>query len=165
FQKYFGLTVTGKADLKTLLKVEETANTPFQKGKRHKNTTTLKRNLNKLGFSGITVTTLYGSYTEKKVKEFQKYYGLRVNGLADTVTMKKVDDIINSSLQKGKRNSQTTTIKKKLNHIGFGGITVTTLYGSFTEKRVKDFQRYYDLKVNGIADDKTLSKINEVYNS
>src|SRR5699024_2739997 len=79
FQKYFGLTVTGKADLKTLLKVEETANTPFQKGKRHKNTTTLKRNLNKLGFSGITVTTLYGSYTEKKVKEFQKYYGLRVN--------------------------------------------------------------------------------------
>src|SRR5690606_29635985 len=38
--------------------------------------------------------------------------------------------------ERGDRHQDIVEIKKKLNRIGFGGISETTLYGSFTEKRV-----------------------------
>lgn len=49
-------------------------------------------------------------------------------------------------------------MKEKLNQIGFGNIKVTSYYGDFTVKKVKDFQRYYGLTVTGKADVKTLEK-------
>src|SRR5699024_4489907 len=152
-------------DLKTLLRADEAANTSFQKGKSHKNTAKLKRNLNKLGFKGITVTSFFGDYTEKKVKQLQKYYGLKATGIADPVTMKKVDDLIKSPFQKVKRNKKTSSIKKKLNRIGFGKISVTTLFGSFTDKKVREFQSFYDLIENGIIDDPTSNHIDTIFNS
>ncbi len=165
FQAYYGLKATGKADLATLDKLDEVSDTPFQKGKRHKDTKDLKRKLNKIGFGKIQVTTLYGSYTEKRVKDFQRYYGLKVTGIADSRTIAKIDEVYNSPFQKGKRHNDTKELKLKLNKIGFGKIQVTTLYGSYTEKRVKDFQRYYGLKVTGTADSRTRAKIDEIYNS
>ncbi len=95
----------------------------------------MKRNLNKLGFGNIQVTTLYGSYTEKRVKDFQRHYGLIVNGIADSRTFAKIDDILNSPFQKGKRHADTIKLKEKLNSIGYGHIKVTSYYGSYTEKK------------------------------
>src|SRR5699024_1808497 len=140
FQRYYGLKVNGIADDQTLAKLNEVYNSPLQLGKTHKDTTTLKRNLNRLGFKGITVTSYFGDYTEKKLKDFQKYYGLKANGIADAVTLKKVDDLVNSPFQQGKRHKDTPTFKKKLNRIGFGNISVTTLFGSFTDKKVRELQ-------------------------
>lgn len=42
---------------------------------------------------------------------------------------------------------------------------VTSYFGDFTEKRVKQFQRDYNLKPHGIIDGKTLNKINDIYDS
>ena len=165
FQMYYGLKVTGIADDVTRAKISTTANSPFQKGKRHNDTLQLKINLNKIGFGGISVTTLYGDFTVQRVKEFQKYYGLKVTGIADEVTREKINSIANNSFQQGDRHNDIIQLKKNLNKIGFGGISVTTLYGSFTAQRVSEFQKYYKLRVTEIADDVTISKINSIANS
>ncbi|HEX6594196.1 MAG TPA: peptidoglycan-binding protein, partial [Bacillota bacterium] len=165
FQKYYGLTVTGKADLDTLDKIEELKSTPFQRGKRHEDTIQLKKDLNRLGFGNIKVTPLYGSFTETRVKDFQRYYGLTVTGVADSRTLDKIAEILSTPFQRGKRHEDTIQLKKDLNRLGFGNIKVTPLYGSFTETRVKDFQRYYGLTVTGIADSRTLDKIDEILSS
>ena len=159
FQEYYGLKVTGEADQATLSKIASLLPNPLSKGKRHKDTIPLKRDLNKLDYGGITVTNYYGSFTEKRVKQFQEYYGLKVTGEADQATLSKIASLLPNPLSKGKRHKNTIPLKKKLNEIGYGGITVTNYYGSFTEKRVKEFQKDYGLPVTGIADAKTLATI------
>ena len=165
FQTYYGLKATGQADLETLDKMEELLSNPLQPGKRHEDTIQLKKDLNRLGFGNIKVTSLYGSFTEKRVKDFQRHYGLKVTGIADSRTLDKIDEILSSPFQKGKRHEDTIQLKKNLNELGFGGIKVTTYYGDFTEKRVKEFQRAYDLPVSGIADEVTLATIDELLQS
>ncbi|HLR69334.1 MAG TPA: peptidoglycan-binding protein, partial [Virgibacillus sp.] len=161
FQKYYGLKVTGQANKATLSKIKSLLPNPLSKGKRHKDTKDLKRDLNKLGYGGIKVTNYYGSFTEKRVKQFQKYYGLKVTGQANKATLSKIESLLPNPLSKGKRHKDTISLKKKLNQIGYGGIKVTNYYGSFTEKRIKQFQRDYDLPVTGVADEETLAAIDK----
>mgnify|MGYP001945433065 CR=1 FL=1 len=164
FQKYYGLQATGIADKATVEKVEEIANSPLQKKKRHEDTVVLKQKLAKLGFTVPgSGTNLYGSQTEKQVKKFQNYYGLVANGIADEVTLKKIDNVLASPLQKNNRNQETVVLKQKLAKIGFAVPgNGTDLYGTQTEKQVKNFQSYYGLAVNGIADSVTLKKIDSI---
>src|SRR5699024_4041994 len=161
-QDYYGLKAHGIADSRTLEKLDETINSPFQRGKRHEDTKELKQHLNKLGFGNIKVTTLFGSFMDKRMKDFQDYYGLKAHGIADSRTLEKLDETINSPFQRGKRHEDTKELKQHLNKLGFGNIKVTTLFGSFMEKRMKDFQDYYDLKAHGIADSRTLEKLDEI---
>ena len=164
FQKYYGLQATGIADKATVEKVEEIANSPLQKKKRHEDTVVLKQKLAELGFTVPgSGTNLYGSQTEKQVKKFQNYYGLVANGIADEVTLKKIDNVLASPLQKNNRNQETVVLKQKLAKIGFAVPgNGTDLYGTQTEKQVKNFQSYYGLAVNGIADSVTLKKIDSI---
>ena len=123
----------------------------------------IKQKLNRIGFSGIKVTNRYGERTEKRVKEFQKYYGLPVTGIIDSHTLQLINQIFESPLQKGQRNKDTVKLKKDL---AFLGMPVpgngTTLYGTQTEKRVKEIQKKNSLTINGIADFITLEKIKKL---
>src|SRR5690625_3222994 len=69
------------------------------------------------------------------------------------------------ALKKGVRDPEVIELKKKLNQIGFGGITVTDYFGDFTDRRVREFQAYYNLEVDGSAGPATMKKLKEVYNS
>src|SRR5699024_5006472 len=132
---------------------------PLSKGKRHKDKPGLKRDVNKLGYGGIMVTNYFGNYTEKKVKQFQKYYGLKVTGSANKATLSKIKSLLPNPLSKRKRHKDTPGLKRDLNKLGYGGIMVTNYFGNYTEKKVKQFQKYYGLKVTGQANKATLSKI------
>src|SRR5690625_3676392 len=161
FQKYYGLSQTGTVNNATKSKIKEIIESPLQKGKRHKDTVQMKKDLAKIGFTVPgTGTNLYGTQTEKKVEEFQKYYKLTVNGIADGPTLKKIEQINNSPLQKGKKHKDTIQLKKDLAKIGYpvpgNG---TNLYGTVTENVVKEFQKQHNLVTNGIADEITLAKI------
>src|SRR5699024_12440406 len=68
-------------------------------------------------------------------------------------------EILSTPFQLGKRHDDTIKLKKKLNELGYSGIKETTLYGSFTEKRVKEFQADHNLPVSGIVDEKTLEAL------
>src|SRR5690625_2032340 len=161
FQKYYGLSQTGTVNNATKSKIKEIIESPLQKGKRHKDTVQMKKDLAKVGFTVPgTGTDLYGTQTEKVVKEFQKYYKLTVNGIADGPTLKKIEQINNSPLQKGKKHKDTIQLKKDLAKIGYpvpgNG---TNLFGTVTENVVKEFQKQHNLVTNGIADEITLAKI------
>ncbi|WP_416147711.1 peptidoglycan-binding protein [Salipaludibacillus sp. HK11] len=165
FQDYYGLQSTGQANLATLKQIDELVDSPFQEGNRHSDIPAIKEQMNQIGFGYITVTTLFGSYMDQKVRDVQDYYGLRVNGILDDPTQTKINDVFNSPHRQGIRDEETIALKERLNRIGFGNILVSDLYGSFTEKKVIDFQKHYGLVENGIADEPTWEKINEIYNS
>src|SRR5699024_10169166 len=161
----YGLVVNGIADDVTRAKVTEIANAPFDIGTRHKDVIQLKRNLTKVGFGGMNINDLYGSYTAKRVKDFQKYFGLKETGVADQDTQDKINSEANSPYQEGKRHKNTIQLKKDLNKIGFGGMNINDLYGSFTAQRDSEFKKENGLVVNGIADEETkIEKIKKIYN-
>src|SRR5699024_11826865 len=98
---------------------------PRSKGKRHKDTIPLKKDLNKLGYGGITVTNYFGSFTEKRVKQFQKYYDLKVTGEADQATLSKIASLLPNPLSKGRSKEQTVGMKREINRLGEGVRKVT----------------------------------------
>ncbi|WP_193065542.1 peptidoglycan-binding protein, partial [Oceanobacillus oncorhynchi] len=164
FQKDHGLRVSGIADEVTLAKLDEVApQDTYQRGDRHEDMISLKQQLNAIGFGYITETTLFGSYMETQVKRFQEYYGLNVNGTIDNATKIKLNSVYNSPFQQGKRHNDIPDIKQKLNSLGYGYISITTLFGSYMEQKVEQFQRDNGLQVNGIIDEVTLSQINQAF--
>src|SRR5699024_6895010 len=164
FQENYGLNANGIVNTKTLNKLDEVYNSPYQFGKRNSSVTALKKKLNKTKFGGITVTNYYGSFTKQRVEEFQRFVGMLPNGIADSQTRSELDTYL-SGYQKGDRSKAIVDIKKKLNNIGFDGISETNYYGNWTQTRVKQFQENYGLKANGVVNIKTLNKLDEVYNS
>ncbi|WP_051128208.1 peptidoglycan-binding protein [Amphibacillus jilinensis] len=170
FQDYFGLTVTGVADEATIQKVEASYNSPYQRGNMSGEIRDLKLDLNKLGFSvSNNPTFTFGPTTEEEVKNFQRHYGLVVNGIIDEVTLAKINELkesLDGALTPGSNNQAVYEMKLKLNKIGFF-ITENpnANYGPQTEAAVKAFQEYFGLSVTGTADEATLEKIEATYNS
>src|SRR5699024_6683834 len=116
----------------------------------------IKKDLMKVGFGThwSNPTTYFGKDTEKVVLEFQNYYSLHENGKIDDKSLSKLNEMLSSPYQKGKRSDEVLQVKQDLMEVGFGTHwkNPTTLYGSDTEKVVKEFQQSYNLVVNGIAD-------------
>ncbi|UTR11816.1 peptidoglycan-binding protein [Evansella sp. LMS18] len=169
FQKYYGLKVNGIMDHITRAKLEEILSSPYQQGNRSGEIQRLKTELQKTGFGThwSPPTTLYGSETANEVRSFQQYYGLRVNGIMDEITLAKLNEILSSPYQQGKRSREIQQLKIELQKTGFGThwSPPTTLYGSETANEVRSFQQYYSLRVNGIMDEVTLARLNEILSS
>src|SRR5699024_12753202 len=97
-------------------------------------------------------------------KDYQRFVRMKANGIAENKTLSELDKYL-SGYKKGSSSKVIANIKKKLNNIGFGGITVTNYFGDWTQTRVKQFQKYYGLQVDGAVGPSTMKKINAVYNS
>nr|WP_236784937.1 peptidoglycan-binding protein [Alteribacter salitolerans] len=164
FQSYYGLKETGVADKETLVTIENILNSSYREGESHNGVVDLKEKLNILGFH-VTMNSpeSYGSLTAAAVKELQEYYGLRMNGIGDQVTLDKIEKLIQSPLSKGQVSDEVVTLKEDLNKLGFEvSMNFPREYGSATERAVREFQVYYNLKVSGIAETKTLEKIENI---
>lgn len=110
FQKYYGLSQSGKVDNKTNKKMKDVVHSPLQKGKRDSATVQLKKDLAIVGFevSGNN-TTLFGTKTEEQVKAFQKENGLVQNGIADEVTLAKLQEVVKEASEKNEENEANFT--------------------------------------------------------
>ncbi|MED4106441.1 N-acetylmuramoyl-L-alanine amidase, partial [Halalkalibacterium halodurans] len=163
FQGYYGLVVNGIVDEVTEKKIYEILASPYQEGKRSDQIQQLKFDLMQLGFGThwSNPTTLYGPDTANVVRQFQRYYGLVVNGVMDEVTLKKMEEILTSPLRRGVTSEQVRKLKEDLMRLGYGlhWNNPTAFYGAETEEEVRKFQRDYNLPVSGIADAKTLEEI------
>ncbi|MDX8047101.1 peptidoglycan-binding protein [Gracilibacillus sp. S3-1-1] len=165
FQAYFGLGVDGIAGNNTISKLNSEASTPLQSGKRDDKTVQLKEYLHTLGYwDSKSGTTLYGSQTTKAVKEFQKDFGLKASGVADSKTWAKLKQEATGPLKNPMYRDDAKTVKADLQRLGFGSFTLTDYFGSQTEKAVRDFQKQYGLTVNGIVNDATKKKLSEAAN-
>lgn len=92
FQKHYQLKVTGSLDFVTFSKMNAILSSPYQTGEEHQEVITLKDKLNSLGYGRIKLTSKFGKKTERMVKKFQEDYGLPVSGIADEITMEKLDN-------------------------------------------------------------------------
>src|SRR5699024_10637177 len=109
-------------------------------------------------------TTYYGADTEKVVREFQQANKLVVNGVMDEVTLEQLNDMLENGFGFGMRSPVIQKFKKDLMKAGFGTHwkNPTIYYGADTEKVVRAFQNYYSLTVDGVMDNKSLTKLDEV---
>ena len=104
FQKKYGLTADGVAGSATLKKLDSayksaTTTTADDDGTLRKGVTgtavkTLQTNLKKLGLYAAAVDGSFGTTTENAVKAFQKQYGLTVDGVAGSATLKKIESAV-----------------------------------------------------------------------
>src|SRR5699024_5261713 len=166
-QKYYGLIEIGVVDDITQEKIEKLLSSPLQNGKRHQKTVQMKKDLAQLGFAVTGKgTTLYEENTTEKVREFQSFYNLTINGIADEVTLSKIDELLQQPLSKGMKRKDVKQLKHDLAELGFSVPgNGTTLYGEKTEGKVKEFQSYYSLEVTGIVYESTQAKIEEILSS
>src|SRR5699024_7853247 len=167
FQTYYGLKSTGIANKATLDKIKAVLASPLQKGKSHNDVIKLKQDLDTLGFKVVNNPNKYfGVQTEKQLKAFQKKQGLAISGIAEEVTLKKIESLLktqSTDLKKGDNNARAKKLKQDLAKLGFvAAPNPNGYFGVQTEKKVKEFQTYYGLKSTGIANKATLNKINEI---
>lgn len=167
FQRYYGLHVSGIADFETLAKIDALLNHPFSDGNSSPEIRELKLKLARLGFPvSNNPNNDYGPKTIETVKEFQSYYGLRVNGIIDDPTLEKINSILSSPYRVGQSSPKVYDLKIDLAKLGYfvSKRDPNNDYGPKTEATVKDFQKDYGLRVNGIVDEVTLAKIREELN-
>src|SRR5699024_11917512 len=99
------LPATGTIDQETMESLEQEVDKPLERGMRRGDAVELKENLDKLGFASFNnPNELYGSKTESGVKGFQEQYGLEVTGVANQATLQKMEEVLSSPLQRGKRH-------------------------------------------------------------
>src|SRR5699024_12150210 len=108
----------------------------------------------------------YGNYNKKTGKKFQADNGLVVNGIADEVTLKKIQELITAPLSNGMRREDVKELKKDLAKLGFAVPgNGTNQFGPQTTKKVKEFQKYYGLSQTGTVNQSTKNKISDQINS
>ncbi|NMA73726.1 MAG: hypothetical protein GX963_06095 [Bacteroidales bacterium] len=169
FQRYYGLAVTGIVNEETLITIKENVNSLYQRGVQGTHIVELKQKLKQAGIGNYPANPSgsFGSSTEINVRRFQDYYGLKENGIADAVTLAKLDEIIHSPYQSGNNGAHVVKLKQNLSRLGIGNYPAnpSPTFGNSTEINVRRFQAYNGLNENGIADEVTLAKIQEILNS
>jgi len=128
---------------------------------------TLQQRLKDLGYYTIRVDGIFGSGTQRAVREFQATNGLTPNGVADNTTQK----LLYSSAAKAagssgtgsyttlsrsnRYNAQVATLQRRLKALGYPTGSVDGYFGSNTYRAVRAFQSRNGLSVTGIADPAT----------
>lgn len=112
FQQKYGLVVDGIAGPATLGKLADVLKAPskpsnpapsstvLRKESRGQAVTKLQNDLKRLGHFAASATGYYGDITVQSVRNFQRTYGLTVDGIAGPATLNKIAAVLN-----GKDNS------------------------------------------------------------
>lgn len=162
FQKAYNYPVNGMIDKATEEKIREVffliVNTPKRE---HRAIRELKKKLNCLGFGKITESKKLGPFAVKKIEQFQTHYQLNVTGDMDNQTFDKMMALWMSPLRNGKSHASVQTLKEDLTELGYGPFKWGDTFDVVVEKKVKQFQKTYQLPISGIADDDTLEMIRE----
>ncbi|MED1672587.1 peptidoglycan-binding protein [Pallidibacillus thermolactis] len=170
FQRDQGLRINGIIDEVTLNKIDELLGElegPLKPGMSNPLVKQMKEDLAKLGFVvSANPNNDYGPQTAAVVKEFQQYYGLEATGVADEATLNKIHEVLSSPYQLYHSSPEIKKLKMKLLRLGFVvSNNPNEDYGLKTAEVVKEFQKTFGLRVNGIIDEVTLNKINELFDN
>ncbi|WP_233254374.1 peptidoglycan-binding protein [Salipaludibacillus keqinensis] len=95
FQEYYGLDHTAVADQQTLDFMNELFTSVYTDGNSAPEIRELKLHLTELGFGNFpsNPSENYGPVTSGVVKQFQEAHDLAVNGIADPVTLAKIEEL------------------------------------------------------------------------
>ncbi|MBL7921597.1 MAG: peptidoglycan-binding protein [Bacteroidia bacterium] len=143
----------------------------FKKGDNNANVANFQKQLYDLGYK-ITVDGIFGSETEKIVKQFQKENKLTVTGKVTPALLGLIDSKLRPVkiktdklttgifLKKGNSGNSVVTLQAALNKSGAKPkIDEDGVYGDQTVKAVKSFQTKNKLKVDGEAGPETFKAL------
>lgn len=143
----------------------------LKEGDRRPEVIQLKLDLEQAGFFiSNNPTNFYGSITTATVADFQRWHGLNPTGVADHETLTKLQEVIRNLqtrklLKEGDRLPEVIQLKIDLEKVGFQvSSNPTNFYGSVTTRRVREFQRAFNLNPNGVADIRTLDTLRRAVN-
>jgi len=185
FQASVRLPVTGVVDAKTYAALKaaaanqktstnpstkmkpDTVATEWKVGASGEAVKTLQERLKALGyFTYSQVTGYFGQATAEAVKKFQKDVGLAPTGIADRLTMAKLEEALAKKtkpailLTIGASGEQVKAVQTKLKALGhFTYPEVTGYFGQATAEAVKKFQASVQLPATGIVDDATYTRL------
>ena len=127
----------------------------------------LQQRLKDLGYYTIRVDGIFGSGTQRAVRDFQANNGLTVTGRADNATQKLLYSSSAKAAGSGSAGSYTTlarsnryssavvTLQRRLKALGYLAGAADGYFGSQTYRAVRSFQSANGLSVTGIADPTT----------
>ena len=126
-----------------------------------------QENLKKLGFYSGEITGNVGSKTEQAIRDFQRKYGLSVDGKLGTQTMSKLSSAAagksssssSGDMKIGSSGDRVRQLQQDLTALGFYWAEVTGSFGAKTETAVKSFQKAYGMSADGVAGTATLNNI------
>lgn len=151
FQKDQGLSRTGVADKATWAAINAQcggmrADINVRKGSFGTNVTYLQQALIGLGFLAGSADGHYGPRTEEAVRNFQRAYGLSVDGSAGRNTMTALKNAV-------------VALQSDLARKGYPSGTINGVYGNGTIAAVKSYQSAQGISANGVAGPKTMIKL------
>ncbi len=135
----------------------------------------VQKKLKELGYYSGKIDGDYGSGTKKAVLAFQKAHGLKQTGNVNSSTLNKMNSQgkktsssgsssssggSGGTCSPGDKGSAVKAVQKKLKSLGYYSGSIDGDYGNGTKAAVKAFQKANGLTVNGIANQKTVSKLN-----
>lgn len=127
----------------------------------------LQQRLKDLGYYTIKVDGIFGSGTQRAVRDFQRVNGLTVTGKADSTTQRllyssaaKPNDGSSSGsyetlTRSSKYQSAVVPMQRRLKALGYYSGSVDGYFGSQTYRAVRNFQSRNGLSVTGKADSRT----------
>ena len=138
-------------------------------GSRGSEVSQLQQQLKGLGFYTYPkITGYYGTITRDAVSRFQINKGLAADGIAGPKTFAALGKASSGGgssskstlLKRGMRGSAVKDLQQKLKNKGYYKSSVDGIFGSLTEKAVRNFQKSVGITVDGIAGPVTLAKLN-----
>ncbi len=175
FQQRNGLPANGIADPTTQKVAFSSSAIPYDshyivplvRGDRGPLVSALQSRLKELGYYTIRVDGIFGSGTQRAVRNFQARNGLSVTGIADVTTQNVLYS--SSAIPSGgsvpstyttlKRSSRyqagVVPLQSRLNALGYAAGSADGYFGSRTYRAVRNFQARNGLSVTGIADPTT----------
>ena len=134
----------------------------------------VQKKLKSLGYYSGSIDGDYGNGTKKAVIAFQKANGLKQTGNVNSSTLSKLNGSGKSSSSSsgsssgksgdpcapGDKGAAVKAVQKRLKSLGYYTGSVDGDYGNGTKSAVKAFQKANGLTVNGVANSKTVNKLN-----
>lgn len=150
YQANNNLAQTGAADSATWAVINRFTDgmkvSALRKGSSGTQVKYLQRALIGLGYLNGTADGQYGSKTAEAVRDYQRAYGLGVDGSAGKNTMTSIKNTI-------------VALQSDLTRKGYNANGTDGVFGGGTKSAVKAYQRAVGITVTGIAGSKTMKKL------
>lgn len=131
--------------------------------------TQIQTKLKNWGYYYGEVDGIFGTRTKNAVMLFQQKNGLAVDGIAGLQTLRAMGIQTSASassntvsaipIKYGSRGNDVKTVQSKLRSMGYYSGEVDGIFGSQTQKAVKNFQNKNGLTADGIVGTQTLKKL------
>ena len=115
-----------------------------------------------LGVPSGKADGILGSQTAQALKAYQKDKGLSVTGVYDEETQQMMQRKAGGTYAKGDRGAEVKRYQRRLLRTGYLEGHADGVFGSATEKAVRNFQKDNKLQVTGGLDEKTMKELEAI---